>query len=351
MTGKVTGTELRRFIADVFERVGMSSVDSSTVADVLVWANLRAVDSHGVVRLPRYLEMVDQGVMNVRAEPVLTERTPSCISVEADRAPGAVAMSYAVDQVIKRAKGHGIVMATIGRMTHSGALGFYTQKAAAAGFACIAINAGTPLMPYHGARGAALGTNPISIAVPGGDSDPIVFDMATSAVSQGKLLMARRTGTPFEAGLVVDEQGEPTTDPMVAAMTLPVAGAKGSGLALMIECLASLLCGHPVIAEALEMSGEGRKHRQNALVIAIDISRFVPLDEFVGMVARTVKALKALPLASGSVEVLMPGERGGRAMEERQRNGIPVPLAIMADLEKISARLAVTPIRTLSSTV
>ena len=193
-------------------------------------------------------------------------------------------------------------------------------------------------MPYHGARGAVMGTNPISIAVPGGE-EPLLFDMATSAISMGKVMAARRTGAPLEPGWAADQDGVPTTDAKAAAMVLPLGGPKGSGLAVMIECLASLLGGHPLIADALQETGEGSKHRQNALLIAIDIGKFVDLAEFRAEVQRLVEALKALPLAPGSDEVLMPGERGYRTMRQRSEKGIPLPPALVAELAAISARL------------
>lgn len=344
MKKNVSAEDLERFVTQVFTRVGMAGEDARAIAKALAWANLRGVDSHGVVRLPRYLEMVDQGIMNVKASPKISEPTAASLVIESDRAPGPVVMSLAVERLIALAPRHGIAMALVGRMTHSGALGFYTEKLAAAGLACIAVNAGNPFMPYHGAHGAAMGTNPISIAVPGGDEDPIVFDMASSAVSLGKLTLARKTGAPLQPDWAVDEAGKPTTDAAHAVMTAPLGGAKGSGLALMIECLASLLAGHPLVADALQKTGEGAKHRQNALLIAIDIAKFVDLSEFRLQVERLVEALKAMPLAPEADEILMPGERGYRAATERRRDGIPLPPAIASELATVAGRLGIEPL-------
>ena len=342
MTSTVSRQELTRFLDDVFRRVGMSAAHASIMADALVWANLRGVDSHGVVRLPRYLEMIEQDLMNLRPKPKVTH--PVGIVIEADRAPGPAILTFAVEQLIERATQYGMAMALVSRMTHSGALGYYTEKGAKAGLACIALNAGVlAAMPYHGARGAVLGTNPISIAVPGGD-EPLLFDMATSAISMGKVMAARRTGAPLEPGWAADQDGVPTTDAKAAAMVLPLGGPKGSGLAVMIECMASLLSAHPLIADALLGTGEGSKHRQNALLIAIDIAKFVDVAEFRDDVLRLIEALKAQPLAPDSDEVLMPGERGYRVMRQRSENGIPLPPVLVAELATISARLQLSPL-------
>ena len=341
---RVAAEDLRRFVVEVFAAVGMPSGEAETVADVLVWANLRGVDSHGVTRLPRYLEMIEQGLMNIAARPVLRDLAPSLFVVDADRAAGAVALTYALKELTARARLTGVAVAAVGPMTHSGALGYYTQKVAADGMACVAVNSTIPLMPYHGARGAALGSNPISIAVPGAGADPMVFDMATSAVSAGKLMLARRSGTPLEPGTAVDADGKPTTDPKAAEMATPLGGPKGAGLALMIECLASLLSGHPIVAEALGKTGEGSRHRQNALLIAIDVARFVDLAVFRDQVAELVAALKALPLAPGSDAILMPGERGYRAAAQRSREGIPLPPPVIAELTAIAEQRALKPL-------
>ncbi len=343
MKKSVSAAELERFITQAFVAVAMKVEQARLIARALVWANLRGVDSHGVVRLPRYLEMVEEGIMNVKATPQISEPTAASVVIESDRAPGPVVMSLAVDRLIELAPRHGIAMALVARMTHSGALGFYTERLASAGLACIAVNAGNPFMPYHGAHGAAVGTNPISIAVPGGADQPLVFDMASSAVSLGKLMLARKAGTALEPGWAVDKAGKSTTDPAQATMTAPLGGPKGSGLALMIECLASLLAGHPLVADALQKTGEGARHRQNALIIAVDIAKFVDLAQFRAEVGRMIEALKAMPVAPDASEILMPSERGYRAAKERWRDGIPLPPPILAELTAVSERLGIQP--------
>jgi ureidoglycolate dehydrogenase (NAD+) len=348
MTTLVSGGELNRFIGDVFERAGLSRDHARTLGDSLTWANLRGVDTHGVVRVPRYVEMIEQGLMNRLPNIELRRPTSSSVVLNADRAAGPVVMLQAVDELLALVKDHGLALALVNRMTHSGALGYYTSKVAAAGMACIAFNSGTPLMPYHGTRVAALGTNPISIAIPGGEGDPLVFDMATSAVSLGKLILARKTNTPLEPGWAIDDAGNSTTDPKAAALTAPLGGPKGSGLAFMIECLAGLLGGNAIIADALLDKGESGAHRQNAMLIAIDVSRFLDLATFRAEVGRLVSAMKELPLAAGSESILMPGERGYRTMKKREQNGIPLPPPILSELTAIAAKLNVTPLAPLS---
>jgi LDH2 family malate/lactate/ureidoglycolate dehydrogenase len=213
--------------------------------------------------------------------------------------------------------------------------------------AAIALAASWPNVAYHGSRAAGVSTSPISIAVPGGD-EPVVLDMATSVVSMGKLNQAKRTGEAIPAGWALDKDGNPTTDPRAAQIPLPMAGPKGSGLSFMIECITSLIAANPLLAESLEGTPEGRRHRQNGLVIAIDLARFGDPEKFRREVGRLVKALKSLPVDPEAGEILMPGERGRRTFERRSRDGIPIPRAIFDELHALAKRLGVAMFPSLS---
>jgi LDH2 family malate/lactate/ureidoglycolate dehydrogenase len=336
-----TADALHRFARDVFTRVGMSAEHAATVAGALVWANLRGVDSHGVTRIPRYVELVERG--DVNPAPVLTVRidTAASVLIDADHAPGPVAMTAAMGAAVRKAREAGIGVALVRATTHTGAIGYYTQQGARHGMAALGVSASVPFMAYHGARVPSLATNPLSIAIPRGEREPLLLDMASSVVAMGRLLQAKRAGQPIPAGWALDAQGAPTTDPRAAEIPLPLGGPKGSGLSLMIECLTSLVIGNPIIAEALEGTAVGRQHRQNALTLAIDVARFGDPATFHREVSRLAAVLKALPRDPGVTEILMPGERGSRTAERRRRDGIPVPLAVRDELLALSDRLGI----------
>src|SRR5712671_5690990 len=330
---------LRRFATEIFARTGMPEADAAVVADVLVWANLRGVDTHGVTRIPRYVELIAAGDMNPRPEIAVRTETPASILIEADRAAGPVAMMRATAEALRKARDAGVGLALVRATTHTAALGYYTLAAAREGMAAIALAASWPNVVYHGTRAAGVSTSPISIAVPGGE--PLVLDMATSVVSMGKLNQAKRTGEPIPAGWALDKDGKPTTDSQAAHVPLPMAGPKGSGLSLMIECVTSLVAANPLLAESLEGTPEGRRHRQNGFVMAIDLAQFGDPENFRREVDRLVNALKALPVDPEAGEILMPGERGRRTFESRTRNGIPIPRAIHDELQALANRLGV----------
>jgi LDH2 family malate/lactate/ureidoglycolate dehydrogenase len=331
--------DLVRFATDVFVRAGLPRPDAALVAEVLVWANLRGVDTHGVTRIPRYIELIEHGEMNARpAIRILTE-TPASVLIEADRAAGPVAMMRGAAEAMRKARDAGVGLALVRATTHTAALGYYTLAIARAGMAGIAFAGSWPNVIYHGSRAAGVSTSPVSIAVPGGE--PVVLDMATSVVSMGKLNQAKKSGNPIPEGWALDASGNPTTDPQAAQTPLAMGGAKGSGLSFMVECLASLIASNPLLAESLEGTPEGARHRQNGFVMAIDLAQFGDPVRFRQEVDRLVKALKALPRAEGAQEILMPGERGARTLEQRSRDGIPLPGAVRAELAALAERLGV----------
>jgi LDH2 family malate/lactate/ureidoglycolate dehydrogenase len=337
----VSAQALHDFIAAVFRRAGMGEEHAAVVADALVWANLRGVDTHGVTRLPRYVELIETGDMNARAKPRVNKETAAAVLIDCDRAAGPVAMTEAMAAATRKARDAGIGLALVRATTHTAALGNYTLAAAREGMAAIALAASWPNMAYHGARTAGVSTSPISIAVPGGEAAPLLLDMSTGVVSVGKLTQARRAGAPIPEGWALDRDGNPTTDSQAAALPLPMAGPKGSGLALMIECLTSIITSNPLVSEFLEETAEGLRHRQNGLAIAIDIARFCDLASFRREIDRLVQTLKFLPLADGVEEILVPGERGERTFRKRSDNGIPIPQAVFKELQTLAERLGV----------
>jgi LDH2 family malate/lactate/ureidoglycolate dehydrogenase len=342
---RVAPAALRALVAALFEHAGMPASGAATVADALLWANLRGVDTHGVSRVPRYLEFIANGALNPRPEMRITSDSPAVQVLEADRAAGAIAMAHASDTALAKAKFAGIGLVLVRGTTHTGALGCFTESIARRGMTALALTASTPNMAYHGARAAGVSTAPVSIAVPGGEptADPIVLDMATGIVSLGRLVQAKRQNETLAPGLALDAAGNPTTDAQNAQIPLPLGGAKGSGLALMIEMLTSLAVGNPLIAEFFSDHPGARRHRQNALVLAIDVFRFCPEETFRRDVARTVAALKALPAADQTAAILMPGERGYQEAARRGRDGIPLPAGIARELAAAAATAGLPP--------
>jgi LDH2 family malate/lactate/ureidoglycolate dehydrogenase len=335
---KIAAERLELWVSRIFQQEGMDLPHAELVSRVLVWANLRGMDTHGVVRAPRYVELIRAGDLNPRPSMTTRSETAACVLLEADRAAGPVAMTHATHLALAKAKESGAGVCLVRATTHTAALGYYTQLAAEKGMAAIAFSGSWPNMAYHGARAAGVSTAPLAIAVPG-ENAPIALDIASGILSMGKLMQARRSGAPLPPDSALDAQGNETTDARAATLPLPLGGAKGSGLSLLIECLASLITGNPLLAETLEGTPLGKRHRQNGAVIVLDIARFVDPAQFRREVSRLARAIKALPPQPG-MEILLPGERGARSAKARRDDGVPLPKPVYDELRGLMAEPA-----------
>ena len=266
---------LTELIVALFMRKGVAEDQARTAAEVFVWANLRGVDSHGVSRVPRYLEMFDSGEANPKPAITIETLRPSVLLMNADRAPGPVALTQAADAAVAVAKQTGICWISVKGAVHTGAIGYYVERMAKSGCAAIAMVAGMPNMGYAGVKGAAVATSPLAIAVPSARHGVVVLDMATATIALGRIAQHRARGLALPEGAALTKEGMPTTDPALAAIPTPMAGAKGGGMSLMFEILTSVLSGAAAIMAPFHTGAPGgRKHRQNAAFIVVDLSAF-----------------------------------------------------------------------------
>ena len=333
---RVRPDDLRALVAGIFAARG--TTDAAAVADALVWANLRGIDSHGVSRVPRYLELFDKGESAPDAMPTVRRPRAAIAIVDAHGAPGPIAMNRAVAEAMSGARECGIGWASVRGTVHTGAIGYYTSQAADAGMAAVGVVAGVPNMAYAGARGAAVATSPLSVAVPAGRHPTVLLDMATAVMALGRIAQLKAAGKELPPGVAVTREGDPTTDPALAAVPLPVGGPKGSGMSLVFELLASGLAANPIVPG---YHAGDRRHRQNGFILAVDVSAFGDPGEFTSSVDDTVDAIKALPPGDGVAEVLVPGERGCRTEAERRAAGIPLGPKVWRELTGAASSLGV----------
>ncbi|MGW0816652.1 Ldh family oxidoreductase [Streptomyces viridiviolaceus] len=341
---RVPADDLRTFAAALLERGGLSPEHARTTADVFVWAAQRGVESHGVARVPAYLDLLAKGVANARADIKVESSRPAAAVVDADRAPGPVALSAAADEAVERARAFGVATVGVRRTVHTGAIGYYVSRIAEQGLVGLGFVAGMPNMGYTGVKGAAVATSPLAIAVPAADHAPLLLDMATATIALGKIRQAKANGTPLPENAAATEDGTPTTDPSLAVMPLPLGGAKGSGMSLAFELLTSVLVGAPIFSAFHSDDPAGREHRQNALLIAVDPAAFGgSAEDFTEAVDATLGTLKGLPVADGADGVYYPGERSAAVARERGEKGIPVAPKVWRELTERAAELGVTP--------
>ncbi len=329
----VAHTDLTNFARAVFESSGVTPDNAAIWAETLIWANLRGVDSHGVLRIPRYVQLLESGEINVRPNIQRLISAGAIALLDADRAPGPVAMHRAMDEAIEHARSVHVGWCVARNITHAGAVGHFALKAAAAGMIGVVMTASVPLMAYHGSKGSVVSTNQIAIAVPAANRPPLLLDMATATVALGKITQARNSGATIPPDWGIDKDGIATTDPHQVATLLPMSGMKGSGLSLMIECIASLTAANPVIAPALT----GRTGtNMNGTALALDIAAFGDPALFLRDVDALCDAITLQPPAPGTDRLRLPGERGAATRAERERSGIPLPPGTWSGLAAVA---------------
>lgn len=340
---RIGHAELLRFFTDIFVSTGMRPEDAATLAEVLAWANLRGVDSHGAMRIPDYLNQIRRGDFDPKARPQLRPLLPATFVLDCARAAGPVCMLQAAAEAIALAEKFGVGVGLVSDTAHTGAVGRYAQWIAERGYAALVMVAGPLFMAYHGAKVTSLATSPIAIGIPGPDgADPLLLDMATSVTAAGRIRQAAAQGRPIPEGAAIDADGKPTTDAAKAATLLPLGGAKGSGLSLLFECLTGVMAGTPIITTLAGLTG-AKAPMQNAMVIVFNVANFRPLADYRRDVGLLTQVVKGLPRRDGFDELLLPGERGGREAALRQRNGIPLPAKLWGELCDIAQARGISP--------
>jgi len=351
-TLRVSATELTRVTREVLRAAGLSPEHAATVTDALVEAELRGQGSHGVSRLlDIYVDRLHKRATNPRPEMRVVGRKGGTAVVDGDNGPGQVVGRYAMGLALDLAAEHGVGVVAVRRSNHYGAAAFYLRPALERGFIGWTTTNAPPNMPPWGGRQAFLGTNPLAIAVPGGTQGPILLDMATSVVAKGKIqLMAKEGHTTIPEGWALDAEGRPTQDlqAATAGMMLPIGGPKGYGLALMVEVLSALLSGADYGPHLGNMYTDfDRGQNVGHAFGALDVSAFLPLEAFCARMDQMIAEIKAVPLAPGSDEILLPGEIEARCEARYRVEGIPMDAAVLDEISRIACEHGVQPPATL----
>jgi LDH2 family malate/lactate/ureidoglycolate dehydrogenase len=298
------------------------------------------MDSHGIQLLPFYVDQLLAGEMDPHTDGQVISEFGSCLHFDGQNGLGQWIADTCCRHAVRIAGERGMAMVVARESNHFGAAAWWAQKMRAAGQIGIVMCNASPIVPPWQGREGRLGTNPICMSVPG----PWLLDMATTTVAAGRIFKAMINGQPeIPAGWAFDSDGVPTTDTAKAykGMLMPLGGYKGSGLAMMVEILCSVLSGGAMSTEVGGIRFRGKTVRVSQMFMAIDVARFMPVEEFTARVEHLVKMMKSAPTAPGYDEVLVAGDPEWRMEAERLRDGIPIADGNWDMLMKTAARLNV----------
>ncbi len=325
----------------LFSAAGAPADIAAVVADSLVTTNLFGHDSHGVLRVKQYIEMIRDGRLRPASRPRVKKRFGATAMVGNGYGFGQLGARFSAELALELGHEHGIGAVSLGRTAHIGRLGEYTAMIAAAGLIGIGFAGGTMysgwVTPYGG-RERLFSTNPLSFAVPGDAGESLLLDFATASIAHGKLLLAQAKGAPVPIGMMLDKFGKPSTDASLVddgAVLLAMGAHKGSGLSLMMEIIPNLLAGARPISSPQFRAGNP------TLLLALLPAAFDEAADFAVHVEALKRRVKAVAPAEGFDEVLLPGEPEARSYAERTESGIPLPDRVWADLRQLAAELDV----------
>jgi len=343
---RIPHERLVRFVEKSFEKLGLPEADARIAAEALAAADLRGVDTHGVIRFtPQawYVKWLAEGSMTARPNIRIVTENASTALIDGDRGMGMVVGRRAMQLAMQKAKETGIGIVGVRNSRHYGMSAHYAMQALAHDMIGIAMtNASRQVVPTFG-REARFGTNPICFAVPADQERPFVLDMATTTAAAGKLELAARLGKSIPSGWALNESAQSTDDPRVAQKArrlLPLGGSresgshKGYGLAILVEILCGVLTG---TLTALNADQDPRGH----FFGAIRVDAFRPLAEFKKDMDRLIHELRSTPPVEGESRVYVAGEIEFETEEERAERGIPLLPSVLKGLREVGAQLDV----------
>jgi LDH2 family malate/lactate/ureidoglycolate dehydrogenase len=338
----VAAPVLRNFTESILVTAGVPPHKAAIVAASLVASNLRGVDSHGIQLLTFYVDQLLAGEMDPHADGRVVSESGSCLLFDGQNGIGQWIAETCCGHAIRIARQNGVALVTARESNHFGACAWWAQKMREAGQIGIVMCNASPIVPPWQAKEGRFGTNPICMAVPG----PWLLDMATTTVAAGKIFKAFINHQPqIPAGWAFDSEGVPTTRTEEAyhGMLMPLGGYKGSGLGFLVEILCAVLSGGAMSNEVGGIRFRGKLMRTSQMFLAIDVARFMPLEEFTARMERLVALVKSAPPAPGYEEVLVAGDPEWRTEAERLSNGIPISAGNWETLLNTAARVRVSP--------
>ncbi len=321
----------------------MPAADAAEVAGCLTKAELRGIDSHGMVRLPVYAGRIHAGVVIARPDIRHIPAGAASALIDGGNGLGPVVGARAMQAAIDLARDHGTGFVGVRGSNHFGPAAYYVEKAIASGCIGLAISNAPPNMAPFGGRSRFLGTNPVAIGVPAGDEPPLIFDASTSVVARGKIIVAAHGGKSIPEGWAIDPDGYPTTDAKqaLAGAVLPFGGPKGSAISFIIDLFCGVLTGAAFGSQLNTLENLAAVQNVGHVFAAVRPDLFIPRAEFAARMDAILRMLKASPPAPGVGRVLVPGELEMMNEIDNRAHGVHVDEPIATQLEDLARELGV----------
>jgi LDH2 family malate/lactate/ureidoglycolate dehydrogenase len=340
----LTTQQVHVFSVEMLTALGMPNEDAGIVADSFVWAGLHDAMGHSIIRIGQIAARARAGGLSLRVDWTPIRATGAVALLNAQYGWGTIGATRGMRMAIAAAKTHGIGMTSIRNCDNTGALGMHTAHAIDARMIGVAISNTTPFFPPWGGTTKMFGDQAFSIGAPADQHHAVVLDQSMGAIRLSTLREAAAKSLALPPDTILTATGEPTTDASEFAkggMMLPAGRYRGSAIVIMWEVLTGVLSGGHMMTEVIAMSQLDAKLGNSLFVLAIDPSKFMPIEEFLARMDHLVDEVHASPPMSGVDEVLLPGERRKRIAAERRRTGIPIPADHIAELAPLAAELGV----------
>jgi len=340
----IQATTLADFSNRCLMKAGVPEQEAVLITNTMIEADARGIHSHGLMRLPIYVQRIQKGLIRNIANVTVERDSRSTAVLDGHYSAGQVVGTQAMDLAIAKAAEYGVGIVAARNSNHFGIAAHYALKAASKNMIGIVMSNTAPLMPPIGGAEKILGNNPLAIAAPTNRKFPLLLDMALSNVALGKIIFAQTKGVPIPEGWGVDKDGKATTDPSAVlngGFISPVGGPKGFGLALMIELLTGVLSGGEFSKMIPSMYDLTQKQSISHFMLAIDIAAFMDVDRFKEMSSLLSAYVKDAVKAPGIEELYLPGEIEFSIEEKRLAAGIPVADNVIEELNKLAASLEV----------
>ncbi len=344
---RVAFDKLKRFCQQAYMQVGVPAEEAEIVADLLVRADLRGVETHGVTRLPIYIQRLQKGYVRKVSQITVVKERGATVFLEAHGSMGHIAAYRAMEKAIEKAERYGIGWASVKDSGHFGVAGLFPMMALKKDFIGYVCSNSAPMMFPWGGRERIIGNNPLAYALPTQEYQPVVLDFSLSVVSSGKLILCRKKGEKIPLGWAFDKDGLPTDDPYAGyeggGSLAPVGGHKGYGLVLVHEMLTAVLTGGKWTKNIKSLYEDDPSGIQGTChsFLALDPDCFIGRAEFKKNMDAYIRSIKESARAQGVEEILVPGEPEYRTEQKFLKEGIPLAANTLAELKSLAISLGI----------